>query len=255
MKRPTAIQISIPAPCTQAWDDMQPAQGGRHCAHCQKVVVDFTRMTDAQLLDYFKKNAVSCGRLNSGQLERAIRTVEISKSNWWTKVAASILLAMGLSKTVAAQSKNKEPLEQKVSDKSIDNKVVVSEHLESDSTTLIGKVTNEHREPLINARVRLYKDSVLKAETVTDFDGNYMIRAVQVGNYELRFNYLDAHLTIINVEIKQAGIRLTVDARLLISKTKFCQEPIMGRLESAFPWFEPPGQKTFESGKNLPNGW
>ena len=39
------FQVSIPDPCTQAWSDMTPAEGGRFCAHCQHEVIDFSLMT------------------------------------------------------------------------------------------------------------------------------------------------------------------------------------------------------------------
>jgi hypothetical protein len=45
MKKPAPILITIPEPCTQDWNEMQPVPGGRYCAHCQKAVVDFSRMT------------------------------------------------------------------------------------------------------------------------------------------------------------------------------------------------------------------
>lgn len=37
--------LSIPKPCPQDWDAMTPASGGRHCAVCDKVVVDLCGMS------------------------------------------------------------------------------------------------------------------------------------------------------------------------------------------------------------------
>jgi hypothetical protein len=105
MKKPAPIQITIPEPCTQDWNEMQPAPGGRHCAHCQKAVVDFSRMTDAQLLAYFQKPAggAACGRFTTEQLERVIKAIEVPRSTWWARVAAGLLLALGLSKNADGQ--------------------------------------------------------------------------------------------------------------------------------------------------------
>ena len=36
--------FTIPEPCHESWGDMTPAERGRHCAVCDKVVVDLTSM-------------------------------------------------------------------------------------------------------------------------------------------------------------------------------------------------------------------
>lgn len=84
---------------------MQPVTGGRHCSQCEKVVVDFTRMTDAQLLDYFNKNTSSCGQFTSEQLNRTIVPIEVPKSSHWARIAASLLLSFGLSSSANSQTR------------------------------------------------------------------------------------------------------------------------------------------------------
>lgn len=68
------FQISIPAPCHENWDQMNPVEKGRFCNACQKTVVDFTGMSDAQLVAFFKKPSTGslCGRFMNDQLEREI---------------------------------------------------------------------------------------------------------------------------------------------------------------------------------------
>lgn len=53
---------------------MTSVEQGRFCNSCQKAVVDFTGMSDAQLVSFFKKpsNGSICGRFNNDQLERDI---------------------------------------------------------------------------------------------------------------------------------------------------------------------------------------
>jgi hypothetical protein len=67
------MQITIPQPCHESWDKMTQAEQGKFCGSCQKVVVDFSKMTDAELLSYFKKPKDSvCGRFKEEQLHRVI---------------------------------------------------------------------------------------------------------------------------------------------------------------------------------------
>lgn len=67
------LHLSINEPCHQNWDAMQPDGQGRHCASCQKKVIDFTGMSDRELAAFFKKpQGQICGRLRQEQLERDI---------------------------------------------------------------------------------------------------------------------------------------------------------------------------------------
>ena len=45
-----SLTLTIPEPCHESWATMTPAAQGRHCAACAKTVVDFSRMTDAQVV-------------------------------------------------------------------------------------------------------------------------------------------------------------------------------------------------------------
>ena len=70
---PKYLSIHIPEPCHQNWDNMTVADQGRYCNACAKTVIDFSVMTDAQLLSYFKKDTGNtCGRFDSNQLENDI---------------------------------------------------------------------------------------------------------------------------------------------------------------------------------------
>ena len=47
---------SIPQPCAQPWAAMSPTAAGRHCAACATEVVDFTQLTDAEILAYLARH-------------------------------------------------------------------------------------------------------------------------------------------------------------------------------------------------------
>ena len=73
MPQPTT-RLLLPQPCAESWDAMTPASGGRHCAACQKTVVDFTWKTDAEILAFFAQvPGGSCGRFLASQLARPLR--------------------------------------------------------------------------------------------------------------------------------------------------------------------------------------
>lgn len=61
-------RLSIPQPCPASWEQMTPVAGGRYCASCEKVVVDFSRMSEAEVVAWLGRNGRSCGRFRPQQL-------------------------------------------------------------------------------------------------------------------------------------------------------------------------------------------
>ena len=47
--------ISIPQPCAQPWAAMSPTAAGRHCATCATEVIDFTRLSEAEILTFLAR--------------------------------------------------------------------------------------------------------------------------------------------------------------------------------------------------------
>jgi hypothetical protein len=64
------MRISIPKPCHENWNEMTPEQQGAFCKVCNKVVVDFSAMSDEEVIAYLeqKKEEKTCGRFRTAQL-------------------------------------------------------------------------------------------------------------------------------------------------------------------------------------------
>ncbi len=72
----TPLYVQVPTPCAESWAAMTPTGTGRHCAACQKTVVDFTQQTDAEILAYLARSSShACGRLRADQLARPLQPV------------------------------------------------------------------------------------------------------------------------------------------------------------------------------------
>jgi hypothetical protein len=94
------ITISIPSPCHENWDAMTPETQGRFCSSCAKTVIDFTQMTDQQIVKTIE-NATDniCGRVQTTQLQRKL---VVHQSPLWQqpkffKYAAAAVLMFTLS--------------------------------------------------------------------------------------------------------------------------------------------------------------
>jgi hypothetical protein len=70
----TNFQISIPTPCDEDWGKFTPTSTGGFCGSCQKNVIDFSGMSDSQLVAYFRDlptdNQHLCGRFRNDQLQK-----------------------------------------------------------------------------------------------------------------------------------------------------------------------------------------
>ena len=78
---------------------MTPATAGRHCAACEKTVVDFTLKTDAEILAFLAGAARgrTCGRFAAGQLERPLqRAVLAAPSGYWRAWLAAAVAVWGV---------------------------------------------------------------------------------------------------------------------------------------------------------------
>jgi len=86
------MRISIENPCHEDWQTMTPETQGRFCGACEKTVVDFTKMSDAEILQYFSKPSVekTCGRFRVEQLAESGTSKQNipSERNWVTATSS-----------------------------------------------------------------------------------------------------------------------------------------------------------------------
>ncbi len=67
--------VEISSPCDKNFNKMPKSGNGRYCYSCEKVVVDFTNMTNTELQNYFKNYTGDeiCGRVKSTHLDQQNR--------------------------------------------------------------------------------------------------------------------------------------------------------------------------------------
>ncbi len=99
------LQIHIPKPCHEDWNKMPPVDKGKFCGSCNKQVVDFSLMSDQQVLNYFSTTTgKTCGRFAEDQLQRELIPIKIEKKKtWWFAALMPLLLFFD---KATAQKKN-----------------------------------------------------------------------------------------------------------------------------------------------------
>lgn len=167
------LNLQIPSACHENWQKMVPDQKGRYCQACQKSVIDFTAMTDVELISYFQTHTgSSCGRFTEGQLNRDIRIPR--KPLPWLKyffrysLPAFLLTLKG---NVQAQltpvRMEVAPVKQK---DSLDT-------LLASKQTISGFITEANGQPLVAATVRVKGTG---RGTFTDSTGKYTLSNVDI---------------------------------------------------------------------------
>jgi hypothetical protein len=100
--------LAVPQPCHENWAARTPDAQGRHCAACNKVVLDFTQKTDAEILALLQRTAAPCGRFRTDQLGRPLLMPPVPAPRWRTWLAATAAV-LGLQEVAAEQSHGQHP--------------------------------------------------------------------------------------------------------------------------------------------------
>jgi len=107
-----SIHISIPTPCHESWDSMDATERGAFCHSCQKEVIDFSAMTDREVIEYLASHQTGCGRFRKDQLDTMLTIPKIDNGAFrWRALFLSVLSLLSL-KNIMAQTDNKTAIAQ-----------------------------------------------------------------------------------------------------------------------------------------------
>lgn len=161
-KKRNAIILKIKEPCSQDISQMTPLPGGRHCDLCERTIVDFSEMTDREIVRiYQQRQGRVCGIFTPHQLGRALPLPQPPKETRpWAAIAA-------LTSTLLLGSAAENRAETPQSFVSIAGNQVQLE----DKITIEGFVYDENGEPLYGATVQ----SIDGSGTTTDIDGSFKL--------------------------------------------------------------------------------
>lgn len=90
--------ISIPKPCHEDWNKMDPNNEGKFCNSCSKTVVDFTKMDKEEIHTYFKQKSGenTCGHFYASQLEEndVQRPSVFKRVNYFATIVLGLFLPL-----------------------------------------------------------------------------------------------------------------------------------------------------------------
>lgn len=202
------FQLTIPEPCHEDWNNMNPVEKGRFCSSCEKNVFDFTKSTDLQIIETYNKNHSICGRFLPSQLDRELFYPKKKKSIWLATVFFGITTF--LSTKISAQEKPKT--EQTEVKDIIVGKVAYHPENQKEEIIITGIVSDDTSNDAIPGVNVIVKGS--NNVVTTDFKGLFKIKAKKGDVLIFSFiGMIDTEQTIknsriINVKMKERAYML-----------------------------------------------
>jgi hypothetical protein len=214
---------------------MDATERGAFCHSCQKEVIDFSAMTDREVIEYLEKHKAGCGRFREDQLNTKLVIPKVENGIFRWRALFLGLLPILAFKAARASSNNPIKVEEclpKFSDQKDTNAKPLI-----DTIHIRGKVLDERGEGFISANV-CYTDSSgnnIGIGVSTDYDGNFSLNVIRSesttnSSHKLKIYYVgykSQTISITNdheqnyvVSLKESENRLTGDVVIVKYKPK-----------------------------------
>lgn len=201
------INISIPLPCHENWQEMTTMDKGRFCNSCQKKVFDFTSSSDREIINAFDKNNNLCGRFLNTQLNRDLIKPK-EKSSLWLATTTALISLVGLNEVTAQQKESTEQTDDRALGKFIATPVKIK---------LVGKIIDDDLESKI-AEVLIQikgKDNVIYSDDkgcfeVTVYAGDILV-----------FSKKDFNTREIPINSEKKNFTVSLENKSSISKERY----------------------------------
>lgn len=219
-----SLHISMPEPCHEDWDGMTPAERGRHCAVCDKVVRDFTASSEAEIQQTLAAVPNLCGRFRADQLQAPDLPAEFFFRYPLQRLRRFLIAfllvfgfeALGFSDAVAQQLNDELELVQQ------EGQLVVEETgIQNEQVHLEGLVLDaEFHEPVPFATVVVKSGGQVVAGALSDAEGKFNLdfarRDLKAYHYDLLVSYGGKERMKKRVETDVEEVLVLIDPTVLL---------------------------------------
>ena len=186
-----SVRITVKKPCSEKFENFSKTANGGFCNSCEKEVIDFTKMSQSEVMLYFcHTNRNVCGRFKTSQLT-AYNKNELNHNGM--NILSKGIGAMTFSLLSLCALSNVKAQEPTAGNTAVQTEIVAAaNHVTNNSTsiekyTVKGTVLDEDNLPLPGVSI------VLKGTTTgvsTDFEGAFEFPITLEANDVLVFSYL-----------------------------------------------------------------
>lgn len=125
-----SFTLTMATPCSEKWETFRQTKSGAFCSSCSKEVIDFTSLTDQQIIDFFKsQNNNTCGRFRPEQLTRYHFAQDSINPGWklWRAGLVALVIAL-VGKPSFGQSAKPVSIERVQHESQDENEQVIVSH-------------------------------------------------------------------------------------------------------------------------------
>ncbi|MFK7776294.1 MAG: carboxypeptidase-like regulatory domain-containing protein [Saprospiraceae bacterium] len=207
-KKSKTIQFQIPEPCSESWNKMHSLPGGRFCDNCEKTVVDFSQMTDNELVRFFEKNDQKlCGRFRSDQLDKEIELPRVANSFQRLKSIAAVAVGLLTWNSVEAQTAHIRGNIIKV-----ETTIQKDKNNQPSKNKIEGIVKGQNGEVLIGVSIFLEKNK----GTTTDIKGKFELEILNDWeSFEVTFSYIGFETQVIEFDKKDILAKKSAEVKMM----------------------------------------
>jgi hypothetical protein len=153
---------------------MSATEKGRFCDCCKKEVIDFTLLSNSQILKVFQKNdSPVCGRFQSAQLEKEYPYFEkpgLKQSSWIAAVFSTLMLLSASDSKGETSTHDSQSIQLDHNAKKTGDETVL--HSNDSISVVKGRVVDELGEGLQGASIQLIGTNI---KTSSGIDGKFQI--------------------------------------------------------------------------------
>lgn len=223
--------IQINKPCHEKWEGMTDTAGGKYCSSCQKNVVDFSKLSNEQILAYLSQSDSVCGKFDKSQLYSLNLYLSHNKNqksvfkNW-----GFAAMLIGMLPFAAAEAKPKPVYEQRQPE-------FKAAPIETDSLTyhIIRGIVKDDTSAIQGAVIKVEGTNL---GTITNKDGYFELR-VPDNAKKLIVQFIGYESKEVKIRKKKKSeyhIQLSVSLNVLgeIAITRDSSMPLQARLVKSF---------------------
>jgi hypothetical protein len=150
----TQTYLHLDDPCNENWNNMTTVEKGRFCDSCATQVMDFTIMTDIEVLQYLSaNNGKMCGRIHKDQLQRALLTHEQKKKGLQLMIAGVASLFFSIGKSSAQQKTLNQDAPKASLLQNKQSTIFINQTISTAEQTLKGSIVNAEQSALLNGYI------------------------------------------------------------------------------------------------------